>query len=248
MMSAILLALLITFGTPSTSNADVNHDNASASQLIDEVLQGEDFGHELTVRKWRFKNLIEENEDKFPEWFIDFVEWWENNVNFFGADGTLTTTAAWIKVILITLAIALSVYLFYRYRGPLKRLSRAEKRESTPQVMFGLDVRSESLPDDIPAQVMSYWHDNRPRDAIGLLYRASLSRLIDHSTLAFKSSHTEAECVALVKARGIDSLSRYFAGLTRVWCRLAYGHEMPAIEAIEKLCDCWSAEMTSHAS
>jgi hypothetical protein len=109
--------------------------------------------------------------------------------------------------------------------------------------MFGLDVRPESLPDDVPAQVMSFWRDDRHRDALGLLYRASLSRLIVQHALAFKSSHTEAECAALVKSRGIDSLSNYFAGLTRVWCHLAYGHELPEIEAIEKLCDDWSAEM-----
>ena len=241
-----LLAILITLITPSTSYAEVNHDNKSASQLIDEVLQGEDFGQEISVRKWRFKNLIEENEDKIPEWLINFIEWWENNVDFgSNSDGenTLLTTAAWLKLLLITLAVVLVVYLLYRFRGPMRRLQRGKKRESTPEVMFGLDVRPESLPDDIPAQVMSFWRDNRHRDALGLLYRASLSHLIEHHALVFRSSYTEAECAALVKSRGIDSLSNYFAGLTRIWCRLAYGHELPAIEAIEKLCENWSAEM-----
>ena len=246
LMSAALLAILITLTTPSTSYAEVNHDNTSASQLVDEVLQGEDFGQEISVRKWRFKNLIEENEDKIPEWLINFIEWWENNVDF-GSDSdgenTLLTTAAWLKLLLITLAVVLFVYLLYRFRGPIRSLQRGQKRESTPEVMFGLDVRPESLPNDIPAQVMSFWRDNRHRDALGLLYRASLSRLIEQHALAFKSSYTEAECAALVKSRGIDSLSNYFAGLTRIWCHLAYGHELPAIEAIENLCEGWSAEM-----
>ena len=113
--------------------------------------------------------------------------------------------------------------------------------------MFGLDVRPESLPDDVPAQVMKFWLHNRHRDALGLLYRASLSQLIDQHAVKFKSSHTEAECAALVKARGIDSLSSYFSGLTRIWCHLAYGHELPTIEAIQKLCDGWSAEL-AHAT
>jgi hypothetical protein len=246
LMSAALLAILITIGTPSPSNAEVNHDNASANQLIEEVLQGEDFGQEITVRKWRFKNLIEENEDKIPEWLINFIEWLEKNVKFGDEsnDGNfLLTAAAWLKVLLVALAVLLFVYLFYRFRGPLHRLKRSGKTESTPDVLFGLDVRPESLPDDIPAQVMAFWRDNRHRDALGLLYRASLSGLIEQHALAFKSSHTEAECAALVKARGIESLSRYFAGLTRVWCHLAYGHELPAIEAIEELCEGWSSEM-----
>ena len=190
--------------------------------------------------------MVEENEDKIPEWLIDFTEWWENNVEFSGPDGSLITAATWLKVLLIALAVTLFVYLLYRYRGPLKRLKRGEKSASTPEVMFGLDVRPESLPDDIPAQVMSFWYDHRHRDALGLLYRASLSRLIDQHALGFKTSHTEAECAALVKACGIDSLSHYFSGLTRAWCHLAYGHELPAQEAIVKLCDDWSTEM-AHA-
>ena len=243
LMSAILLVCLFGLMTPSTSYAEINHDNASANQLIDEVLQGENFGKEITVRKWRFKDVIEENEDKIPEWLIDFIEWWENNVDLKGYAEGLTTTAGWLKILLIALAVGLFIYLLYRYRGSIKRFRRGEKIEDKPEVMFGLDVRPESLPEDIPAQVMAYWQDNRHRDALGLLYRASLSRLIDQYAVAFKSSHTEAECAALVKARGIDSLSNYFSGLTRVWCHLAYGHELPAIEAIQKLCDEWSTEM-----
>jgi hypothetical protein len=242
-MSAVSLAILINLTTPTTSYAAVNHNNASARQMIDEVLQGEDYGQEITVRKWRFKDLIEENQDKIPEWLIDFIEWWEKNVELSGEDDSAINPAARIKILLITLAAGLFIYLLYRFRGPLKGLRRTQKSESKPEVMFGLDVRPESLPDDIPAQVMAFWHENRQRDALGLLYRASLSRLIDQHALAFKSSHTEAECSALVKARGIESLSHYFAGLTRTWCHLAYGHELPAIEAIQQLCDGWSAEL-----
>jgi len=245
-ISVALLGLIITIGTPSTSHADVYHDKVSASHLIEEVLQGEDFGHEITVRRWRFRDVVEENEGKFPEWLIDFIEWLIKNIDFSGPDDSIITTATWLKILLITLAVSLFVYLLYRFRGPLKRLRRSEKSVSTPDVMFGLDVRPESLPDDIPAQVMSFWRDHRHRDALGLLYRASLSRLIEQYALGFKSSHTEAECAALVKACGIDSLSYYFAGLTRAWCHLAYGHEIPAQEAIEKLCGEWTTEM-AHA-
>jgi hypothetical protein len=243
LMSATLLVFFITMTNPSISYAEVNHNNASANQLIDEVLGGEDFGQEITVRKWRFKNVIEENEDKIPGWFIDFIEWWENNVDLDGYAESLTTTAGWLKILLIAFAAGLFVYLLYRFRGPIKIFRRGKKAEAKPEVMFGLDVRPESLPDDIPAQVMTYWQDNRHRDALGLLYRASLSRLIEQHAVAFQSSHTEAECATLVRARGIDSLSNYFSGLTRVWCHLAYGHELPAIEAIQKLCDEWSVEM-----
>ena len=246
LMVAALLAIVVTIATPDSSYAAIEHNAESAQQLIDEVLKGDDFGHEISVRKWRFKDVIEENEDKIPEWLINFIEWLEKNFSFEGPDNfdsTLTSTAGWLKIILIALAAGLFVYLLYRYRGPIKSLRGGKKSAAKPEVMFGLDVRPESLPDDVPAQVMKFWLDNRHRDALGLLYRASLSQLIDRHAVMFKSSHTEAECAALVKARGIDSLSNYFSGLTRIWCHLAYGHELPTIEAIQKLCDGWSAEL-----
>jgi len=239
-----LLTGLIAITTPSASYAAINHDNGSARQLIDEVLQGEDFGQERTVRKWRFKNLVEENEDKIPEWFIDFIEWWENNIDLSSNEDGINITAASLKLLLIVSFILLIVYVLYRFRGPLSRLQSRNRTEAAPELMFGLDVTPESLPDDIPAQVMSFWHEGRHRDALGLLYRATLSRLIDQHALAFKASHTEAECAALVRARGIDALSSYFSGLTRAWCHLAYGHELPVNDAMQKLCDGWNEEMT----
>ncbi|MDH3387651.1 MAG: DUF4129 domain-containing protein, partial [Gammaproteobacteria bacterium] len=74
-----------------------------------------------------------------------------------------------------------------------------------------------------------------------------LSRLIDKYELAFRASHTEAECAALVRARGIDSLSDYFWQLTSVWRRLAYGHQLPAAEMVRSLCDGWKTELSREA-
>ena len=244
LLVTILLAILIGSTTPSTGHAAVGHDSASAKQLIDEVLKGADFGYEKTVRKWRFKNMIEENRDKIPEWFIAFIEWLESFKRSSDFDETAGSGADWFKIALIAFAVLLIIYLLYRYRGPLGRFRGRKKTESAPEIMFGLDVRPESLPDDVPAQVMALWKSGKQRDALGLLYRASLSRLIEQHAVAFKSSHTELECAGLVREKGIDSLTHYFAKLTRVWRHLAYGHESPEKGVMQQLCDGWSQEMS----
>lgn len=141
----------------------------------------------------------------------------------------------------------LLIYLLYRYRGPLSRLGRAGSTERPPEVLFGLDVTPQSLPPDVPAQVMRLWSEGAYREALSLLYRASLSRLIDRHELAFRASHTEAECAALVKARGIESLSDYFWQLTVVWRQLAYGHQVPAGEIVQDLCRGWTTELSDVA-
>jgi hypothetical protein len=148
---------------------------------------------------------------------------------------------------LIVAFVGLLLYLLRRYRGPLSRLGRRKPEIVAPQVLFGLDVTPQSLPPDVPLEVMRIWSKGSYREALSLLYRASLSRLIDKYELAFRASHTEAECAALVKTCGIDSLSDYFWQLTNVWRRLAYGHQTPASEIVEGLCDGWSRELSDAA-
>ncbi len=239
----VSLLVLIGIGIPSSSSAAISQNSESARQLIEDIKSGSDYGEEKVIEKWRFRNWAEENQDKIPEWFIDFIEMFESDGDTSDMGDLLTTTAFWLKALLVGLFIYLLLYLFYRFRGPLGRLATRSQAEVAPDVMFGLDVRPESLPQDVPMQVMSLWQQEQFRDALGLLYRAALSRLIEQHALAFKSSHTEAECAALVQARGIESLSNYFTKLTQVWRRLAYGHQLPELIDLQKLCDDWSREM-----
>ncbi|MDH3534441.1 MAG: DUF4129 domain-containing protein [Gammaproteobacteria bacterium] len=245
LVAALLLGISIALATPGAADAAADHDRESATVLIGEVLDGEDFGQQRTVRKWRFKDWSEEvDEDTFPEWLIEFLEWWEANVDW---STDFTGFATWLKIMLVALFVGLLVYLLYRFRGPLSRLGPAPARQAAPEVLFGLDVTPQSLPPDVPAEVMRLWAEGGYREALSLLYRASLSRLIDKYELAFRASHTEAECAALVRARGIDSLSDYFWQLTSVWRRLAYGHQLPAAEMVRSLCDGWKTELSREA-
>lgn len=244
--SALLLTLVLV--SPQPALAQIQHDASSARDLIDSVLDGEDYGSEKTVSKWRFKNLVEENEDKIPQWFIDFIRWLEQFLDFDVDEDTGDMSLSfsdWVKLLLIAAFVALVVYLLYRYRVPLSGLANRnrEGEAERPDVLFGLDVTPESIPKNVTDQVMQLWQQQQHREALGLLYRAALSHLIEHHDMAFKASHTEAECAALVKRQGIQSLSNYFSQLTHVWRHLAYGHELPEQSVLEQLCKQWSKEM-----
>ena len=237
----LLLAALGGAALPGEAHAvPVDHDRDSATQLIEAVLQGEDFGEERTVSKWRFKEIDEDDEESFPEWLIDFIKWLEQNEDWWDA---LPAVAFWVKMLLVLAAGILVIYLLRRFRGPLSRLGRGAREEEAPEVLFGLDVTPESLPEDVPGQVLRLWEEGAGREALSLLYRATLSRLIDRYQIAFRASHTEAECAALVGARGDDSLSAYFDELTRVWRRLAYGHRLPGADTVRTLCVGWTREL-----
>lgn len=248
LVSLLVGCLIFVSGNfPTNSNAATSHDMESAKQLIEDVLKDKDFGEEKLVEKWRFKNIIEENEDKIPEWLIKLVEWWEQNFDLENIDDSVSTAAFWLKLLLIGCFIFLLLYLLYRFRGPLKGIGSKNNNKTRPEIMFGLDVRAESLPDDVPTQVMQLWEQHNHREALGLLYRAALSHLIQQYSLAFKSSHTESECAALVKSLGIFELSHYFSRLTRVWRRLAYGHRLPDTEELRGLCNNWNRVMINES-
>ena len=243
LLASLLLALTLTAIVPAQVVAAQEHDRESAAALIDEVLTGEDFGYQRTVRKWRFKNWnqAEAGEDEeIPQWLIDFFDWWETNLDW---STDFSGAAAWLKLMLVLLFVGLLIFLIRRYRGPLSRLVSTRRRQAAPEILFGLDVTPASLPDDVPGQVMKLWNAGSHREALSLLYRASLSRLIDRYEIAFRASHTETECAALVTARGIDSLSEYFWQLTDVWRRLAYGHQVPGSDTVQGLCADWHAEL-----
>ncbi len=241
-MAAIFIAAVVSLSMHAPLEAATGHDRGSAAELIEAVLQGDDFGQEKIVRKWRFKDWSEtEEEETFPEWIIEILEWWEENI---GWTHDFKLTASWLKIMLVVLSVGLLIYLLMRYRGPLSRLGRRVEGKATPEVLFGLDITPESLPPDVPARVMLLWGEGGYREAMSLLYRASLSRLIDKYQFAFSAGHTEAECAQLVSARGIDSLSHYFGQLTNVWRCLAYGHLVPDSEVIQNLCDGWTLELS----
>jgi len=244
---AVVCAAMLAAGLPAAVEAATAHDRDSARNLIEQVLQGEDFGRERTVSKWRFKDWVDDDGDaaeRFPEWIIDLLEWLEATGGWLE---WLSGAAFWIKILLVTLFAALLFYLLRRYRGPLARLGGSRRPEDPPEILFGLDVTPQSLPDDVPAQVQRLWAEGSGREALSLLYRAALSRLIERYQVAFRSSHTEAECAALVRARGVDSLSDYFWQLTRVWQQLAYGHLLPADEVVRGLCERWQKELSDDA-
>ena len=238
----VLVTALLGAGLSGNAEALAAHDRKSAAELIGQVLQGEDFGQDRLVQKWRFKDWSQDAEETVPEWIINFLVWLEDHLELWeGWSGA----AFWLKILLVALFGGLLFYLLRRYRGPLSRLVKSRVKEEAPAILFGLDVTPESLPTDVPAQVMRLWEDGANREALSLLYRASLSRLIDRYQVAFHASHTEAECASLVRARGIESLSEYFWELTQVWRRLAYGHRLPAGETVRALCADWTRELAS---
>jgi hypothetical protein len=119
---------------------------------------------------------------------------------------------------------------------------RAQLREETPLPPVLEQAMSEpvALPDDVPAAVSSLWREGRQRDALALLYRASVVRLAERLGTAFPPGATEADC--LRRARRLDDAAARdsFGEVVRTWQRAAYARQYPDAEHFDALVSAWS--------
>ena len=255
LVCALGLLLLTIAAGPQPVQAGVATP-AQAEEQIDEVLAGDDFHQREEVSSWRLKDF-ESREYHFPDWFIAFIEWLEGlgndddeaEINE-GEPGFWPLLAGIIEVLLWVTALSLVAYLLWHFRSHLREMLGYRPRRKIapaprPETLFGLDVRRESLPDDVTAEVLRLWHAGNQRESMGLLYRASLSNLISQFDCPFRDHHTEAECAQLVREEaGADprlqpALVQFFSVLTATWQRQAYAHRPPASTQLESLCDQW---------
>ncbi|WP_226664411.1 hypothetical protein [Microbulbifer aggregans] len=252
--TALLLACSfgVLLGNPTPAAADPVTPS-QAQEIIDETLAGEEFHQREEVSGWRLKEF-ESSEFRYPEWLIAFVEWLESREidsedehSEAGDIGPLL--AGIIEVLLWVLAISLVIYLLWHFRHHIRRglgyKPKTATEKSQPETLFGLDVRRESLPEDVTAEVQRLWRTGNQREALGLLYRATLSNLISRYACDFQDHFTESECAQLVRegatqdSRLQPALVHFFTLLTATWQRQAYAHRAPQTAHLESLCNQW---------
>lgn len=109
-----------------------------------------------------------------------------------------------------------------------------------PGVLFGLDLRAESLPADIPAAARACLAADDVRGALSLLYRGALRVLIYERDLELRAGDTEGDCVRRVNRAAAGTLAQYFSRLVDAWGLIAYARRSPADGAAAALIDEWA--------
>lgn len=159
-----------------------------------------------------------------------WLEWLAGALDWFA-----TTARALLWVIGVLLAGILGLYIkrFLELRGP----GPSTKPLVMPTHVRDLDIRPESLPDDIGAAALGLWERGEHRMALALLYRGALSRLAHVYDVPIRDASTEGDCLALANAHLLAQPATYVAGLIRVWQRAVYGDTDPTDETMRTLCE-----------
>ncbi len=248
-LSIVILVLVYCITLTSAVNAQqkttaqeipavrTRHDSESAKKGIKDIITGSEFHQKKEITHYKLKFL----EDLF-----DF-EKKERNEYDFSLGKYFKAAIKWVarsmEAIFWGLFFAIIIIIVYKYRHWLVQFAglpeKSKLKESTPNTMFGLDIREESLPKNTPETVLKLWREGKKRKALSLLYRSTLSKLISKYAFAFPDSYTEQECMNLVSAANLGGLGDYFQTMTAQWQLLAYGHRFPESYLIESLCEKW---------
>lgn len=232
--TAALVVLVVALGLGQIPSAQATEPPpaplpASASgRVIEEVLASEDFATTRSMSLWLPKNLeLTEDEESLED---DALFPW---LPVLMADG--------LKLLLVLLVLGLGIYLLKNRHTWLGTRDRDAKPAEPPATLFGMDLQPDSLPDDIAAEARRLWQAGQGRAALGLLYRGSLSRLVNEYQLALHDSMTEGDILQAARAEPLAKpLVEYLSHLTRAWQSVAYAHRPPDDPEALGLLDHWN--------
>ncbi|MBJ2217824.1 DUF4129 domain-containing protein [Pseudomonas sp. MF7453] len=253
----LLLAVglaLIPFSPSAMADETTGHkplNTQAASQSIKALLDKPPFKNPETVTRYRFgeekppvKNTAR-GDGKLPDWLQALLD----NLN----RDSFKPLAKTLEILLWSLLIGGLALVGWRYREWLRtfvsrnRRARPEPPTPPPAQLFGLELGVETLPQDIASAAEQLW-PTQPRQALGLLYRGLLSRLLHEFNLPLKSADTEGQVLERVQQLQQPQLLAFSDELTRHWQNLAYGHRLPPSSTQQKLCSDWRTLFTDGAS
>jgi hypothetical protein len=199
-------------------------------KALDKVADDPNLATERRINSLRFKR---------PEPVTDEPWWWQwgNSAarwlrGLFGWVAESGRLIVWVLLGFAAVALALYIARVVQTRG----LPRVPAPFVAPSHVRDLDIRPESLPDDVGATALELWQRGEQRAALALLYRGMLSRLVHTHGVPIRASSTEGECLALARPRLAVPSVRYTSRLVDTWAAAVYGAHEPAAGVVQALC------------
>ncbi len=229
--------------SPSTSSgrtADRMPPSAQQVREATEAVYNDPDLHGLKAdRVLRFKNRERETDTREPgpdlRWLRDLMRW--------------ISEAGRGLVWLGMAALAALVIVLLRRWLVVRGAASGGRALALPSHVRDLDIRPESLPDDLPAAARALWQRGEQRAALSLLYRGALSRLVHEHQLPVRASSTEGECSALAARHLNAERAGFVARLIGLWQLAVYGAHLPDSSAVLAVCEQFDVQLPRrHAS
>ena len=195
---------------------------AVAALRADPLLSGRHKEHRL---RWK-GDLPEKKATPAPD--LGFLDWLASLGRF------INDTSRFLLWALVAVLVAVAL-VSVRHVVQLRAFRRSKAVAAVSHVR-DLDVRPQSLPDDIGAAAWALWQAGQVPAALSLLYRGALSRMIHRFDVPITASATEGECLVLARGRLEPAALRYVTQVVRAWEANIYGGRGLSNAMGESLC------------
>ncbi len=236
--TAGLLAVFVVAGWNGQAyaqNAEIEPlwDEATVEESLETVYASEELQTTATRETWQ-RIPDEEAEESPPE-----EEETDTLRDFFRSVGEfisfLVEFSLWFLAVLVVAILVATYKRWVPYLTPLERTTSGRRRV----VLATGEITAESLPDNVPSEVRGLWREGRHRDAMGLLYRASVFGAVERHGVRLPKSATEGSCMAAVRRQSSVGHAAYFGRVVAAWSWCAYGALVPQESVVDALCNEW---------
>ncbi|MFC6840718.1 DUF4129 domain-containing protein [Xanthomonas theicola] len=124
-------------------------------------------------------------------------------------------------ILLLVLLLTMKHWLPWM-RGSVRRRAPAEAPVAQAPVL-----PTEPLPDDVATIARRLWAEGQHRNALALLYRASVQTVCERANLVLPPGATEAQCLRASKRLAEEADRSLFARMVRTWQYAAYAGRLP---------------------
>jgi len=222
------LVLAVSLGvaaqTPAAAAASSPLEQAVQAQLQqlreDPLLNGREQQRRLRLKD---DGEREKRRDNTPEGWLRFVRW--------------ISEAGRVLVWVLGAAAAVLLLLGLRRWARWHADTQTAPALHLPSHVRNLDIRPDSLPEDIGAAALALWQQGDSRAAMSLLYRGLLSRLVHAHRVPIREASTEGECLQLAREHLAALPAAYAGRLVQAWQWTVYGARPPADDSFRALCE-----------
>ncbi len=208
--------------------ADARFDRAADRAYEDPLLSGK-----RSIGYWKKRDRSDDDEKKPDPAKID---------PRFGK-GLLASVAAvfafvgesgmWLLAGLLVLVLLLTA----KHWLPWMRGSVRKRAPVQTPVAHAPVLTAEPLPDDVATLARRLWREGRQRNALALLYRASVATVCERANLVLPPGATEAQCLRASRRLPEEADRSLFARMVRTWQYAAYAGRLPDDDAFDGLLD-----------
>lgn len=208
--------------------ADARFDRAADRAYADPLLSGK-----RSIRYWKKRDRNEDDEKK-PD---------ADKLDPRVGQGLLASVAAVFAFVgewgmwLLAGMLVLVLLLTAKHWLPWMRGSGRKRAAAETPVAQAPVLSAEPLPDDVATIARRLWREGRQRDALALLYRASVATVCERAELTLPPGATEAQCLRASRRLPDEADRSLFARMVRTWQYAAYAGRLPDDDAFAGLLD-----------